>query len=162
MSELHQTLDAFFLQLLQHLQQMQGLLETEAEQLSHRESDALTRSVKAKEALAERINSITQTHYQVLGKHGLEANKQGLEQLLSALSPDHPKTRDLSKRWAEINRVTAHCNQLNQSNGAYIGLLRQHVNRSLDIIHGHSQQEAVYGPDGISRRTGSSRRLLSV
>ena len=162
MSDLYHTLDAFFQQLLEHLEQMQSLLEKEAEQLSLRESDALTHAVKAKEALAERINEVTHAHYQVLGKHGLEASKQGLEQLLSALSPEHPKTRVLFERWTEVKRITAHCNRLNQSNGAYLGLLRQHVNRSLDIIHGHSQQEAVYGPDGISRRTGSSRRLLSV
>jgi flagellar biosynthesis/type III secretory pathway chaperone len=161
MNEVLQSLHQFTDQLYGHIEAMRRLLEQEAEQLQNRDIESIAKTTREKEALVETTNALVKVQYQCLNVPDLD-KKGGLEALFSALPSSSPETAGLKKRWQEIKRSTAQCNALNESNGAYIALFRQHVQRSLDVLHGQSSTSLVYGPDGIGHRQNSSRTLLSV
>ncbi|MBS1212131.1 MAG: FlgN family protein, partial [Proteobacteria bacterium] len=98
---------------------------------------------------------------QLFRSHNLPTGTDGLDRLFAALPAD-PRTDSFRSKWSEIKRLAGQCNEINASNGAYIALLRQHVQRSLDVLHGQSHSEFVYGPDGAHHRPATSRKLLSV
>jgi len=162
MNTAYQKLETFFEQTLKDIQRMQGVLEWEAECLKNRDAEGLNKSSKEKEALADHIHLLTQRHYAFLASHRLPPNREGVERLLSLLPANDPSAHALRTRWLEIQALTNACNKLNETNGAYIGLLRQHAQRSLNALHGQSSQELVYGPDGVSHRPSATRKLISV
>jgi flagellar biosynthesis/type III secretory pathway chaperone len=161
MTVFYQTLDTLFAKYLQSIGEMQGILEQEKKDLGVRDTRALERTIKAKESLAESINGLTDAQQKLFRTHNLPTGRESLERLLATL-PNDPPTDALRSKWSEIKRLTAQCNEINAANGAYVALLRQHVQRSLDVLHGQSRAEFVYGRDGSPHRPAASRRLLSV
>jgi flagellar biosynthesis/type III secretory pathway chaperone len=159
---MHMALRDLFAQTLAELQQMQLVLEQEALGLKDRDAEALEKSTRQKQALAYNLEALSERQENFLRAQNLPAGKEGIESILYAHPSTNPATSSMRAIWRDIQNLTAACQKLNEVNGAYIGLLRQHVQRSLDIVHGQSSQDVVYGPDGIGHRPTSSRKLLSV
>lgn len=162
MNAIHVALRDLFDQTLAELQNMRLVLEHEITTLKGSDAKVLEHVTKQKERLANSLDKLIRRQEDVLRAHKLPAGKEGIERILSMLPPSDPAANALHARWQEIKNLTSDCQKLNEVNGAYIGLLRQHVQRSLDIIHGQSSHDVVYGPDGVGHRTPSSRKLLSV
>lgn len=162
MHALHDALRETLTQILAELQRMQLVLEREALALKDRNAEILEQSAQEKQALTYTLDALSQRHAEILRMRDLPAGKEGIERLLSALPPSAPAALNLVTIWQDVQFATARCRKLNEANGAYIALLRQHVQRSLDVIHGQPSQDFVYGPDGVGRRPMSSRKLLSV
>jgi len=144
------------------LQRMRVLLEQEAFNLKGNHADALNRTTQQKEAVANSLEALANRQENLLRALKLPAGKEGIEAVLSTLPATDPTTTTVRTIWLAIIRLTATCQKLNEINGSYIGLLRQHVRRSLDILHGQSSQDVVYGPDGLGRHPEPSRKLLSA
>lgn len=161
MTDFYQTLDELFDQYLQLIGEMRGILEEEKENLRIRAIPSLEQTIRAKESLAERINGLTGAQQALFKNHNLPTGRDGMDRLFAAL-PSAPRTDVFREKWASIKNLAEQCNELNASNGAYIALLSQHVQRSLDVLHGQSQNEFVYGPDGARHRPAATRKLLSV
>lgn len=161
MSDFYQTLDGVFEQYLELMGEMLGVLQREKEDLARRDASCLQETIKTKESLAERINGLTDAQQSLFKNHNLPTGREGLDRLFAAL-PSAPTTDAFRAKWNQIKALAHECNDLNANNGAYIALMNQHVQRSLDVLHGRSQHEFVYGPDGIRRRPAASRKLLSV
>jgi flagella synthesis protein FlgN len=162
MNTLHRDLEDLLTQIVAELRQMQRVLEQEGRGLKDRNADLVESSARAKQTLAQKLDALAGHQEVLLRSQNLPAGKEGMERLLSGFPPTDPSVRDLMMLWKDLQHSAAHCRKLNEANGAYIGLLRQHVQRSLDIIHGQPAHGLVYGPDGVGRRPTASRKLLSV
>lgn len=161
MSDFYQTLDHLFDQYQQLIAEMRGVLEREQESLRTRDLPSLERTTKSKESLAERINGLTASQQALFKNHNLPTGRDGLDRLFAAL-PSSPQADAFREKWRGIKELAEQCNELNAHNGAYIALLNQHAERSLDVLHGRSQTEFVYGRDGARHRPAATRKLLSV
>jgi flagellar biosynthesis/type III secretory pathway chaperone len=93
-----------------------------------------------------------------LAKLGISASNQ----ISSAFEKMGEPGKTLNATWQQIAALAKECEELNDLNGAYVGLLRQHVQRSLDALHDRPSQNLTYGPDGVGQRPTSTRKLLSV
>jgi len=159
---MNQSLRDLFEPTLAALQQMQQVLEQEALSLKDRRAEALEESTRQKELLANDLDALAKRQTNFLRAQDLPIGEESIETILPTWPSTDPATSGTWAIWQEIKRLTATCRQLNEANGAYIGLLRQHVQRSLEIIHGQASQDVVYGPDGVGHRPASSRKLLSA
>lgn len=161
MSEFYQTLDHLFDQYQELIAAMRGVLEQEKENLRIRDVPALELTTKTKESLAEQINGLTTSQQALFRKHNLPTGRGGLDRLFAAL-PSSPQVDAFRDKWGKIKELAEQCNDLNTHNGAYIALLNQHTQRSLDVLHGRTQNEFVYGRDGARHHPAATRKLLSV
>jgi len=162
MNALDIALHDLFTQILAELRLMQLVLEQEALGLKDCNAEAVEKIAQEKQARAHKLDTLAECQEHLLRTLNLPAGKEGVECLLSNLLQTDPTTRNLTTIWQDLQNTTVQCRKLNEANGAYIGLLRQHVQRSLDIVHGQPSQDFVYGPDGVGRRPMPSRKLLSV
>lgn len=161
MSDFYQILDELFDQYLRLMAEMHGLLEEEKESLRKRDLISLQQATQTKESIAEHINGLTSAQQDLFKNHNLPTGRNGIDRLFAVL-PSTAAIDAFRTKWTQIKALAQECNDLNARNGAYIALMNQHVQRSLDVLHGRSQHEFVYGPDGTRRRPASSRKLLSV
>lgn len=156
------TLIATLEQLLVEIQRMEQALEQEAQSLQTRDAGMLVQASKTKEELVNRINLLIQHQEAFIRTQNLPADKSTLDSILARLPQDDPQSANLRSNWQEIVRLSEVCQRRNEINGAYIGLLRQHTQRSIDILHDRSAQDLLYGSDGASLRPSPTRKLLSV
>jgi flagella synthesis protein FlgN len=161
MSDFYQTLDQLFDHYQQLIGEMRGVLEQEKESLRIRDVPGLEQTTKAKESLAERINGLTADQQDLFKRHNLPTGRGGIDRLFAVL-PSSPQVDAFRDKWSKIKELAEQCNEINLHNGAYIALLSQHTQRSLDVLHGRSQSEFVYGRDGARHRPTATRKLLSV
>jgi flagellar biosynthesis/type III secretory pathway chaperone len=162
MNGLEPALTDHFRDLRERLTAMRGLLEREAEQLKQRDADGLAESSRDKALLSTQIARLTESQDALLAARQLMPGRKGMDALLASLPAQSPETGVLRASWREIQSIGKDCQRLNECNGAYIGLLSRHVERSLDLLHGRDTQEFVYGPDGGSRRPKAMRSLVAV
>lgn len=147
-------------QILKELIQMKQVLEKEALDLQGRDAAAVEKSTQQKEVLAQSINALTEKLTHILQTRNLPVGKKGIAKLLSTLPAEEiDSARSI---WLKIVRVTQFNQHANEVNGAYVDLLSQHIARSLDIIHGQSSQDILYGRNGRGQRPSSSRKLTSA
>lgn len=147
---------------LDALDEMLGLLQAEAEALGIRDAAALERIAQQKQELVPILERLTAAQRDCLGVAPVQAIEDGIGDFLARTGADPATAGPLRADWQAILAAARACQRQNEHNGAYIGLLRRHVETSLDILHGPSQAEATYGPDGAKRRNGYARRSYSV
>lgn len=155
------TLRDLFRATLDGLREMHGLLEQESVALGGRDAAALERIALTKQELVPILDRLAaeQRRFFAAGPGGTG----GIEAYLAGAKPEADLAGALRADWREILRLLAACKHQNEMNGAYIGLLRRHVENALDILHGPAQAEATYGRDGVKRRGGvHSRRFYAV
>jgi flagellar biosynthesis/type III secretory pathway chaperone len=157
-----ESLRNFVEQLLVLTESLHELLQDEAKYLRSRNKEGLSATTTQKESLVDEINSLIRHKYNELGIRNLE-DKGGFDSIFSRLSNSNKSPPQLISDWNKVKLLTKECNFINEQNGAYIALYKQHLQRSLDLLQGRSSSALVYGPDGIGRnQASSSRSLLSV
>jgi len=145
-------------ELLERIADMLALLRSEEKLLSARDAAALETLTQTKEDLARTINQLSGDLNDDLREQGLPPFPACLE----TLPRSEASVRQLASTWQKLAALAKQCEQLNETNGAYIVLLRQHVERCLDILHERPAENLTYGPDGVAQRPAASRRLLSI
>ena len=146
---------------LEGLGEMLGLLEQEAMALSARDASALERVVLTKHELVPILDRLAAEQRQCLAVPGAKEDS-GVEAYLASMAVEASRAAGLRADWRELLRLLQACKRQNELNGAYIGLLRRHVEHALDILHGPAQSEATYDRDGAKRRAAYSRRSYSA
>lgn len=141
------------------LEKMLALLEQEAACLEARDASGMERIAGEKLRLAPQLEEMAGHHREHLDLGDAEA---GVEWLLDGAGGTVAEQDALRDQWRHIVRLTQACRRQNGINGAYIGLLRRHVEGTLQILAGAAAGEATYGPDGATRRGGLSRHSFSV
>ncbi|HYE33924.1 flagellar protein FlgN [Methylocaldum sp.] len=157
-----QKLRELFRQMLDGLGGMLSLLEKESECLAAREIEAVEAASSKKQKLAFLLNDLAARQTGFVHAYGLPSDAGNINTFLDRLDSELPEVETLRAEWREIVRLTLACRRQNELNGAYIGLLRRHVDSSLNFLHGFSSAGATYGPDGSRCRGEISRQSFSV
>ncbi|MGX2040126.1 flagella synthesis protein FlgN [Methylocaldum sp. MU1018] len=157
-----QDLRELFRQTLAGLGEMLSLLEKESDCLAAREAAALELTASNKRKLAFLLNDLAARQSEFVRAHGLPSDEGDIGAFLDRLDSAMPQAEALRSEWREIVRLTSACKRRNELNGAYIGLLRRHVDSSLNFLYGSASADATYGPDGARCRSETSRRSFSV
>lgn len=134
-------------------------LAQEAACLGQRDPLRLSEIADHKSRLVDLINDLTRRQQLWLQEHSYS----NVDELLTKIaSDDDPMDTTVRTLWDEIMQMGKACKKQNELNGAYLDLLRQHVDRALDIIYRQNGQ-TTYGPDGAARISkGSVRTSFSV
>lgn len=141
---------------------MKRVLEQEETALGNRDPKALDKCTRDKETLANGLNGLALQLENLPRALGLPPGLKSVVRLLAAGPKIDPAYEPLRGRWREIVALARQCRKHNEMNGAYIGLLSRHTQRSLDILHDRTGQDITYGPDGLGRRARASRKLTTV
>lgn len=152
-------LHTLFQQTLDALSEMLGVLEAEAEALAVRDSNRLERLAQQKQELVPILERLAAAQRRQLGIAPESAIEAGIERYLAAVDADTATA--IQAAWQAILDHTRACQRQNEHNGAYIGLVRRHVETSLDILQGPAHG-TTYGRDGVKHRGGYGRRSYSV
>ena len=144
---------------LDGLSEMLGLLQQESLALSARDDTALDRIALQKRELTPILDRLAAEQGNCLG---LAHAGEGIEPYLARVGAGAAVAEGLRADWRKLLDLLHACKHQNELNGAYIGLLRRHVEQALEILHGPSHSEATYGPDGAKRRAAYSRRSYSA
>jgi len=157
-----QELHKLFHRTLDGLGEMLRLLEEESRCLAAREAEALELTSSRKQKLASLLNDLAARQSEFVRAYDLPFDEGDIGAFLDRLDPEHPETESLRTEWREIVGLTLACRKQNELNGAYIDLLRRHIDSRLNFLHGASSVDATYGPDGTRRRGAISRQSFSV
>jgi flagellar biosynthesis/type III secretory pathway chaperone len=155
-------LRGLFRAILEGLGEMHGLLDREAVALGARDAEELGRIAARKQALVPVLDRLAAAQGQCLGGMGGGEGAASVEAFLSRSGVAGAAVESALAEWREIQRLLQACKRQNEANGAYIALLRRHVEAALSILMGPAYPEATYGPDGAQRRGVYSRRSFSA
>jgi flagella synthesis protein FlgN len=134
------------------------LLKLEQASLSSGDTDALPAHAEQKIALAAQLNTLAAQRNAALAAQGFCADRAGVE----AWCAKHPAEGTAAKAWSTLLSLAAEARQLNQLNGGLIQTRMQYNAKALEVLRGGSKALDLYGPDGQSQSTGSSRINHSV
>jgi flagella synthesis protein FlgN len=157
-----QELHELFRQMLDGLGAMSKLLEEESRHLAAREAEALKLASAKKQKLASLLDDLAVRQNAFVRTQNVPSDECDIATFLDRLDPELPETESLRSEWREIVRLTLACKRQNELNGAYIDVLRRHIDCCLNFLHGASSVDATYGPDGARRRGTISRQSFSV
>lgn len=130
-----------------HLETFIALLEAERDNLSagHIDGQRLTEQAREKQAHITQLERLETQRLTAQRKLGYGEGRRGAE----------TAARDASclDAWLEFRERALHAKQLNQLNGVLVGSRMAQNQRILDFLNAAAGQ-ALYGPDGQSRRRG--------
>ena len=129
------------------------LLKREQAQLSQGQTDELSALAEQKSTLAARLQRLAGLRSDWLASLGYSADRTGIETSLQ----QHPQETPVAASWAAIMTQAAEARELNRLNGELIELHLQHNARALNALRGGEDSLDLYGPDGQSRTSGSTR-----
>lgn len=148
---------------LKATQQLFELLTQEAEQLKNLQNpERLSQIAIDKRTSAGQLEQFSKQMSQVLNTEQLSLSQEGVAQYLSKAEHAGLNVREARRCWQSICELGPKCRNLNEQNGATIGLLSRHTQRALQILRGKSPLATTYGPDGSTRNELYSHSLVSV
>lgn len=142
-----------------HLGRMLELLEREAGFLSARDAGGMLRIAEHKRQLAPLLDDLAIRRRELLGD---VPGRAAMDRFLDDQGIAGAERETVRAEWERLETLVQSCRRQNEINGTYIGLLRRHVETTLDILGGPANLDATYGPDGTKRRTGRARHSYSV
>ncbi|RDI97708.1 flagellar protein FlgN [Dyella solisilvae] len=125
------------------VEQLADALQTERSALETADVDGLNRAGAAKHALMLRLEQLDGERMQL---------SQGAPEASRELAPD----------WQEILQSLRACQQLNQRNGALVGVRLQQVRKALAVLTGNDLEASVYGRAGELRSSLRSQPLAEA
>ncbi|MFT5722691.1 MAG: flagella synthesis protein FlgN [Motiliproteus sp.] len=123
-----------------------GLNEEEKNAIAQLEASALQRCVKQKQHQLERLAENTLQRNQTLIELGFSADEQGLNLLLTTLSPAISK--QVSSRWSALTEQLKRAAELNLRNEQIVNRSQKNLSRLLSILQGQSPKTTIYNEAG--------------
>jgi flagellar biosynthesis/type III secretory pathway chaperone len=140
-----------FLEILSHeaklIEDFVLLLEQEKILLIEGRTEALAALIEKKEALAGKLNDLTQQRSHCLLDGGFSPDREGMD----AWARKHPQQKEALAVWERALSLAAQAREQNRINGQLVDLHRQHTSEALKILLRKESRLDLYGPDGRSR-----------
>lgn len=130
------------------------LLEQEQSHLVEGDVEGLSRLTTEKSDLVARMTDLAKRRHRRLAAVGFAADESGMQSWLKTSSAS------ANASWTALLDTAQKAKEINRTNGMLIG---QHIARNqnaLNILQGNHQSGAIYGPNGQSSSSTSSRRLV--
>ncbi len=142
--------------LLRILSQEEGNLKSKAA------PESLSDIANNKKEIVSQLEQFSKQLSHLLATENLSLNQEGIKEYFQKARTSGFQITNTFAQWQQITAITEKCRYLNEQNGASIGLLIRHNQRSLQILRGKSQLSATYGPDGSTTTEQFSHSLVSV
>jgi len=137
------------------LESLVALLREESQVLLARQPEPLERLLEAKSHHLSEITSLEKRREELFEQLGLGGTSEQVAASLDTLFP----SRESGKLWQRLLRLARECRELNRINGATVEIGQRHLSQALNILHGHTHDQALYAQDGTRRRENTSRLL---
>ncbi|QLF95098.1 flagellar protein FlgN [Pseudomonas sp. ABC1] len=138
-------------------QRLLELTEREFLALSERDLQTLESILTSKQPLLALLTQHAEARRLLLAKHGLEADKSGLQHFASKQSDGE----SILEQAATLEALLTDCKTANQRNGQLIQANRSAVGDMLSILRGSSAPTNLYNSRGGATRSAAQQRPLS-
>lgn len=108
-----------------------------------------------KNSFAERLGDLATKRNTLLSATGLNGDRSGIDSFCA----QHTKTEEIANTWSAILCLAAKAKETNQMNGQLISLRAHYNSQILDALQGNPPHQSLYGPNGQSSLTSSTRRV---
>ncbi|MFT6916890.1 MAG: flagella synthesis protein FlgN [Motiliproteus sp.] len=122
------------------------LNEEEKNAIAQLEATVLQNCVQQKQHQLERLAENTLQRNQTLIELGCSADEQGLNLLLTELSPAISK--QVSSRWSALTEQLKRASELNLRNEQIVNRSQKNLSRLVSILQGQSPQTTIYNEAG--------------
>lgn len=136
-------------------QRVLTLLEKERQALAERNSVIIEQLIPQKIQAFERWEQTEQQRLTLLHQAGFSPDNDGMEQCLSGLKDNDP----LRPAWQKLLKLTAQCQQENETNGMIIEISRRQTTEALAILSGQPLKPTGYAASGDAQRSSDNRLL---
>lgn len=133
--------------------QFAELLKLEQSALSSGRTDELPAYAEQKGKLAVRLNSLSAQRNAALAAQGFDADRAGVE----AWCAKHPNEKEVAAAWSGILLRAGEARELNRLNGELVQIRMQYISKALEALQVGGNSLALYGPDGQSTTSGTTR-----
>jgi flagellar biosynthesis/type III secretory pathway chaperone len=141
------------------LDQLLQLLDREHELLVANDVDGLDRAGHARQNCIGTLLRIEDDRKSLCRALNVPTDVQGLDRILAWCDP----SKQLRRRWKEINERATRCRSANDRNGALVTARLTRVQGMLDIVTGRAGQPKTYGRQGaFDTQPRAGRVLISV
>lgn len=138
------------------LDQLLQLLDREHELLVANDVEALERAGHARQNCIGALLRIEDDRKSLCRALNVPADVHGLDRILAWCDP----SKQLRRRWSEINERATRCRTANDRNGALVTARLNRVQGMLDIVTGRAGEPKVYGRQGAFQSQPRSGRVL--
>lgn len=124
---------------------LEQTLRDESEELVARTKnpEAISAIARRKQQLVVEINELVMAGDRWLLSQGFAMGREGVEGWLQRCPATHPSRQV----WQSILDLSAHCKQMNETNGVKIGLLNRRSQEALGVLFQGLGANVGYGPD---------------
>ena len=141
------------------LDQLLQLLDREHELLVANDVDGLDRAGVARQNCVGTLLRIEDDRKSLCRALNVPTDVHGLDRILAWCDP----SKQLRRRWSEINERATRCRSANDRNGALVTARLNRVQGMLEIVTGRAGQPKVYGRQGaFESQPRAGRVLVSV
>lgn len=153
------TLDKLLAEESSTLDQLLQLLDREHELLIANDVEGLDRAGQARQNCIGALLRVEDDRKALCRALNVPADVQGLDRILAWCDP----SKQLRRRWAEVNDRATRCRHANDRNGALVTARLSRVQGMLDIVTGRAGEPKVYGKQGgFQNQPRAGRVLISV
>jgi flagellar biosynthesis/type III secretory pathway chaperone len=149
-------LHALLLKGLQDAQALLDLLRREQGFLSQREMMSLTEAVQQKQKLTQGLHLLAHEYQKIL------PCLLRLPDEKISNSQTFGNHQDILLLQEQLKSLVQECRRQNAQNAALLEVMRRYMQRAIDILVGSPPGEAVYNPQGETRRLTAARYRSSV
>lgn len=138
--------------------QLLELLSEEQSCLIKADVEKLAVLSEEKTRLVARMSELALRRHAALGAMGFPASEAGMQIWLQA--PQQEASQAASKTWNELLDIAAKAKELNRVNGLLIGQHLARNQQALNVLQGNQPAGPIYGRNGQTTSTASTRRLV--
>lgn len=136
--------------------QLLELLSEEQSFLIKADVDQLAVLSEEKTRLVAHMSELALRRHTALGAMGLPASEAGMQVWLQ----DRRASQSAGKTWDELLDTAAKAKELNRVNGLLIGQHLARNQQALNVLQGNQPAGPIYGRNGQTTSTASTRRLV--
>ena len=122
------------------------LSEDEKHAIAQLDASALQSCVNQKQEQLEQLAENTLLRNEILIELGFSADEQGLNKLLTGLTPAISK--QVSSRWSALTKQLKLAAELNQRNEQIVNRSQKNLSRLVSILQGQSAKTTIYNEAG--------------
>lgn len=138
------------------LDQLLQLLDREHEVLVANDIEALDRASQARQTCIGTLLRIEDDRKALCRALNVPADAQGLDRILAWCDP----SKQLRRRWSDLNDRATRCRSANDRNGALVTARMNRVQGLLDVVTGRAGEPKVYGKQGAFQNQPRTGRVL--
>lgn len=143
-----------------NLQQLQEILLSERDALTHRDSERLQQQLSHKTLVLEALSNNAQTRQHLLQQAGYKNDPANWRSALAQLDRQH--SQQFAIIWQQIETKLRQCQLENDINAKIVARTQYSVGQILDALRGRLGQPKLYNQKGYAGASGANQSLRTI